>query len=468
MPSVLIKVMRQIVLVLKRCIVTTKNHDETIRRRESVLVVLFGITLGVLFLSVIALCLSAISGYDPFVLNRLTGLIAALLVVLLLYTALRKGYFLIAAAGLLGIYALLAITMAIQWSVNLPSVLLLLCVVIVVSGMALGARYSLYVTLGSMVALGGVEYMTVTGRLRPDTAWRYAPTHFPDLFAYFLAFITLGLCSWLFNRQTDLALYHAHQADRALQHEKKLLEIKVEERTRALQAAQMEKMQQLYRFAQLGQFSTSLLHDLANHLTTMSLDIEGMREQYEQTEIHDRVSRRIQYIDDTIRWAYNHINGKVQERTFSVRREVREVIAILRYDARQQHVTLHSTVKPTGPLTMYGDPNRFRQIIANLISNAIDAYEDKEQISRVVTIEIDRQPDSTVTVAVRDYGIGIPKEARAKIFEPFYSTKYDGMGIGLFMVRQIVEEHFHGHITLEAVNGETIFQVTLPDRERSK
>jgi len=275
-------------------------------------------------------------------------------------------------------------------------------------------------------------------------------------------FLVLGVCSWLFNRQTDLALYQALSAERALQRERDMLEVEVETRTRELQAAQIETMGQLYRFAELGQLATGMLHDLANHMGTLSLDIEGLAERRRHSQLELRVKQRIDHIDNIVRWAYEHINGEDHTRVFGVKHEVGVVIELLNYKARRARVRLRCSARQRAPLQLYGDPNRFRQLMTNLITNAIDAYETSPALKRrEVAVELAAGENGAVIISVSDYGAGIPGTLRKQIFQPFYSTKHDGMGIGLFVVKQIVEEHFRGSIRLTSGRGKTCFTLTL-------
>lgn len=461
--------MRDITKPLKRLLRLTKVHDESLRRRAAVLYVLLVATLLVLLLAFIVLLLSYIAGVERTPANRLLAVGGATCVAASLYILMRKGYYFIAAYGVLIIYGCMATIMAMQWSINLPSVSLLYSIVIVIAGMVLGAGYALSAAFIAAVLLFVIETAILHGTIRPNISWQHMAPNIFDLSVYYLVFIVLGVSSWLFNRQTDQALHHALRAEGALQREKRMLEIQVEARTHELQVAQLEKMEQLYRFAQLGQFSTSLLHDLGNHMSTLTLDVEGLAERHEHSQLQQRIKRRIGYIDNMVRWAYENINGKIQPKNFNVKRETHEVIKIFQYNARQANVQLHVMAPVGQTLRLYGDANRFRQLLANLISNAIDAYERAPEITkREVNIELSQGTDGALELTVRDFGPGITPKVQEKIFQPFYSTKYDGMGIGLFVVRQIAEEYFSGSISVVSGKGETRFTIILAGAAREQ
>jgi signal transduction histidine kinase len=187
-----------------------------------------------------------------------------------------------------------------------------------------------------------------------------------------------------------------------------------------------------------------------------------MAEKQSESQMQLRIKRRIAYIDAMMQWAHDHINGKVQDVQFNAAHEIREVIKILQYKARKSRVKILSTPSKLPALPLYGDPNRFRQLVVNLVSNAVESYNTAPTDSvREVHIECTAQADGTIRIIVRDYGNGIPADIQKSIFDPFYTTKEEGMGIGLFVVKQIAEEYFDGSIQLTSHKGETCFTVTL-------
>ncbi len=133
-------------------------------------------------------------------------------------------------------------------------------------------------------------------------------------------------------------------------------------------------------------------------------------------------------------------------------------------EAAQQMSATHSVrVSSARPISIIGDRDRLGQVFTNLISNAIK-YSPH---ASAVEVEI-KASSETVTVSVRDQGIGIPQEQRAKIFERFYRAvapnqkAFPGFGMGLYIVAEIVERH-EGTITVESEMGQgSTFHVTLP------
>src|SRR5262249_44267582 len=87
------------------------------------------------------------------------------------------------------------------------------------------------------------------------------------------------------------------------------------------------------------------------------------------------------------------------------------------------------------------DRVQIQQVILNLTRNASEAMADVRDRERQLRITTEREGSGHVRVSVRDLGIGLPSQGTESLFEPFYSTKSNGMGIGLFVSRSIVEKH---------------------------
>jgi signal transduction histidine kinase len=100
-------------------------------------------------------------------------------------------------------------------------------------------------------------------------------------------------------------------------------------------------------------------------------------------------------------------------------------------------------------------------VLINLVLNAMDAVADESEDRGTVVVSVAKR-ESGAVLAVRDRGRGIAPEHRTKLFESFFSTKHNGMGLGLSITRTIVEAH-GGRVWAESGPGEdTVFQVELP------
>jgi signal transduction histidine kinase len=440
--------------------VAPRQKDEDARNRELVLNVLLLGTLVLLGCGVFLLLIAYFFFGHTYVLPRMAGIFGALAATWWIYFMSRSGWNRMAARLLILIYLLLATAVAWRWGITLPSAVMLFGLVIMVTGTVLGSKYPLYVAGLSVAIVLAIEYAQATGIAKPDITWLQDPYGLGTVSGFLLIFGVIAVISWLFNERTEHSLHRARRAEAGLERQKLLLESKVEERTRDLQAAQLDKIQQLYRFAELGQLSTALLHDLANHLTTLTLDIEGL-EAENHSHILKRAKRSIRYIDDMVLRVRDQLHGRRHISAFNVATETNEVVTILTHRASEAGVKLTwETLSDKKSLVCKGEQIRFRQLMANMIANGIDAYEGVQRTNPEVHVTLEAA-GNTLIITITDWGKGIPSDVRDKLFEPFFSTKKTGMGMGLFIAQQITEEQFKGMITLDNTNTQTTFIITL-------
>jgi PAS domain S-box-containing protein len=129
----------------------------------------------------------------------------------------------------------------------------------------------------------------------------------------------------------------------------------------------------------------------------------------------------------------------------------REVIALSLGDLQRNRVVLQSNLAEDLPPIM-GDRVQLQQVILNLVRNGADAMTAVEDRPRELVIRTCRNEGDQVRLTVKDVGVGLTPEAGDKLFEAFYTTKKDGMGIGLSVSRSIIEKH-HGRLWAETNEG---------------
>lgn len=261
------------------------------------------------------------------------------------------------------------------------------------------------------------------------------------------------------------------------------LEARVSERTRELSAANdrlreeiLERarseaererlgreLAQAGRLAALGQFAASMAHEINQPLA-------AIRSYADNTGILVRRGR----VDDAaenvaaISRLVERIGGLTRQlkgfaRRASGRREPVAVDEILRgslevvtHRAREEGTELD--VRAEAGLTAIGEGARLEQVLVNLLQNALDAVAKRP--GRRVELQV-TGADGQVALAVRDNGPGIPESVRAQIFDAFFTTKPDGLGLGLAIARGIVEE-CGGTLGVEAAEGGgTVFRIVL-------
>jgi two-component system sensor kinase FixL len=146
---------------------------------------------------------------------------------------------------------------------------------------------------------------------------------------------------------------------------------------------------------------------------------------------------------------------------FEPNRVVEEVAELLGDEARRREITLALELAPELP-SLRGDPVQVQQVLVNLVGNAFEALGASQSVAPTVVMQTRTVSSGAVEFSVSDNGEGIPQERLAQVFDPYFSTRAGGMGMGLAISRSIVEAH-QGRIAVESEPGvATTFRFTLP------
>lgn len=230
---------------------------------------------------------------------------------------------------------------------------------------------------------------------------------------------------------------------------------------------QQEKVQLTARLMTMGEMASSLAHELNQPLTaisnyslgTVSRLRDGTVTTAELLPALEKTAGQAQRAGNIIRRIREFVRrAEPRRRPTPVARIVEDSIAFAEIEAAKKSISIHTRV-PSGLPPLNVDPILVEQLLLNLLKNAIDAMEDARvrRIDLVVT-----RVDDMAEFSVIDRGCGILPELRAHLFQPFFSTKSEGMGMGLNICRSIVEFH-HGRLQIEEnPGGGTIFRFTLP------
>ena len=224
------------------------------------------------------------------------------------------------------------------------------------------------------------------------------------------------------------------------------------------------------RVSTLGQLASALAHEINQPLGAILRNAEAA-ERFMQTESPDLEEVRAILAD--IRKDDQRAGGIIErmrrllkrhnldKRTIPVGELVGEVVALVRADAAERHVKLEVAVADDLPPVL-GDRVHLQQVLLNLIVNGLDALDEANREDRRVSITALRCGPQTVEIAVCDSGCGIPVDKLTHIFDSFFTTKPNGMGMGLPISRTIIEAH-GGRLWAENKNeGGASFRFTLP------
>lgn len=452
--------------------VRPKNQDEDIQIKEFVYNTL--LFWSIAFLSVASILSLFYTYFFKHVHDNGQGLppiviLTILAIFLIFYFFSRQGYLKLSIYFFILVYYSITTFTIYSWGIDLPAALLLYALTIVMSGILISANFGLFVTTVIAATIALIGNLQISSTIEFKSYWRAEIFDRSDILVYTIILTIILVVTWLSNRQIERALKRARHSEAELIKERDSLEIKVEERTQELKKVQLEKMTQLYRFAEFGRLSSGIFHDLINPMTAISLNLERLKD-LGPKEINNTQSylnsafEATKRMEDFIMAIRKQIQKENTAKIFSLTEEIIQTLQILNHRAQQSGVEiLFSPI--TDNIETFGDPVRFTQVIMNLVCNAIDSYDQTSGTSRQVEIGL-AQTANSISLTVRDHGCGIPAVDQSKIFNPFYTTKRGtdkGLGIGLSSAKNIIEKDFAGTIELSSQeNSGTTFTVTLP------
>ena len=203
------------------------------------------------------------------------------------------------------------------------------------------------------------------------------------------------------------------------------------------------------RVTALGQLASGLVHELAQPLSALRLNIETAKiclgaEKPNLAALRTIVSE-ISRSDLRAEEVVGRMRALMKRRTVELQplalaEIVKDVLSLVRSEAMSRGIALDCILQPGLPLVA-GDRVHISQVLLNLVINAMDAMRPRTIDTRRIAIEVRTMPGATVEVTVRDSGPGIPPDCIEKVFDPFFTTKSAGMGMGLAVSRTIVEAH---------------------------
>jgi two-component system sensor histidine kinase PilS (NtrC family) len=212
------------------------------------------------------------------------------------------------------------------------------------------------------------------------------------------------------------------------------------------------------RLAALGELAASLAHEIRNPLGAMSGAFQILSTSAELGEedksLIDIITREMGRMEILINDVLEYARPRRQEMvTQNMSALIADVVRTFKMDEEAAERVVE--VEGEAELWVKADGAQIRQVMWNLLTNALQATEPGDRI-RVVF----REEGGTLIIEVRDTGCGIDASALNAIFDPFFSTREMGLGLGLALCRRIVEEH-GGDISAQS-GGETVFRVRLP------
>lgn len=233
---------------------------------------------------------------------------------------------------------------------------------------------------------------------------------------------------------------------------------------------QREEITRLNRFATVGEMAASLAHELNQPLAAIISNAHaGMRfidkgagRPDSIREILVDVAEDAQRANDIIRNVRNAIRKDNSNRKrLDTNRIIKTVVDMVRPDVAADLSRIETDLEENLP-AVEGDPTQIQQVLINLVNNAFEAMRDIPIDRRIVEIVTERDGGGAIKISVRDHGPGVEAENRERVFEQFFTTKEEGLGMGLAIVRSIIEAHGGSIFTDNVDGGGARFSFVLP------
>lgn len=264
----------------------------------------------------------------------------------------------------------------------------------------------------------------------------------------------------VFAQQAGLAIHNAF-----MYQELKTFSQQMEEKIQKTTADLRKTEAQLIRsekLAALGQLAAGFAHEIRNPLTSINILIHSMREKPPSGDsykedfkvIEEEIHRINEIVDQFLRFAKPA--PPLLEKT-EVSSIFEETLQLLRPQIEKQLIVVEKEFQPL-PIILI-DREQMKQVALNLLLNAVQAMPEGGTLALRGRNSEDGQ---WIHISIQDSGMGIPGEDMNKLFDPFFSTKEGGVGLGLSIAHRIIDQH-HGKIEVESTPGEgTLFTVWLP------
>ncbi|WP_437980832.1 sensor histidine kinase [Sorangium sp. So ce117] len=222
------------------------------------------------------------------------------------------------------------------------------------------------------------------------------------------------------------------------------------------------RAEQAERLAALGRLAAGLAHEIRNPLGSIAGSIELLRTggtlSDEDRKLCEIIERETARLNDLVGDMLDLSRPRVPTlEGVDLSATARDVVVLAGRSGRGSDVEVRFDGPPSAPVT--ADAAQMRQVVWNLVRNAIQA----SSAGAVVTVRLWRDPSAWL-LEIRDQGRGIPAGARDRLFDAFFTTRTHGMGIGLAVVKRILDDHGFA-IEVDSREGEgTAFRVRVPDR----
>ena len=216
------------------------------------------------------------------------------------------------------------------------------------------------------------------------------------------------------------------------------------------------------RLAKSGEMIGNITHQFRQPLNNLSYILMNLKKRFEKQNLDEvyfekkiiQANSQLQFLSKTIGDFKEFYTPSKQKENFSVKESILSCLTILDSNLKNKNINLGFNINTDENIKIFGVKNELSQVILAIVSNASDALSNTEKPNIKIDIS---SSDAEVIISIEDNAGGINKKNLSKIFEPYFTTKIDGSGIGLYLSKLIIEESFEGRIEVENKKEGAIF-----------
>ena len=230
------------------------------------------------------------------------------------------------------------------------------------------------------------------------------------------------------------------------------------------------------KLAEMGDMIAAIAHQWNEPLVELSAQVQDIQTSFLLNELKkDQVKEfvddsmvQLKYMSKTLSDFRNFLKPSTKKTLFSIRKAFEEIFEILGKQIFYSNINLKFNYNYNkGELLIFGYENEFKQVLLNLINNAKNKIIDRNTTQKYNLVIDINSCDNYTTIEISDDGGNIDKDVIDKIFEPYFTTKKDGTGFGLYMAKVILEDKMDGIITAQNRDKYVVFTIKMPHKKDS-
>ncbi|MFZ2727343.1 MAG: HAMP domain-containing sensor histidine kinase [Methylococcaceae bacterium] len=221
------------------------------------------------------------------------------------------------------------------------------------------------------------------------------------------------------------------------------------------------------RLAAMGEMIGNIAHQWRQPINALNLVLMNIADAYQYNELTPEVldkqiakgERLVEAMSGTIDDFRNFFKSESSQELFEINSSVHDTIGIIEASCRNHNIIIE--VIETDSLKMLGFPGQYRQALLNIMGNAKDILIERKINHGKITVQLNQQNEKAI-VSIADNAGGIEESVIAKVFDPYFTTRVQGNGIGLYMTKMIIENNMHGSVSAQNSNNGAVFIIETP------